>query len=996
MIKSGLLGLFLLVSMFTTRIGFSQVVVNEGSNKNYSQVTDEDGDSDDWIELYNAGSSPVNLAGYSLTDNQSNPQKWIFPPRILAPGEYLIVFCSGKNRLETSPFTNVSFISGFVPSVGWNLHSFTTPFAWDGVSNILINTCSYSNTGYISNSVFNQSQLSYASTLFTYNDGNDNSCYAANGEVSSSRPVVRINGIQIGTADIQNNTTSYPAPYGNWYWSSRHQFLFRASELQAAGLTAGNFNSLEFDVTYTDSVNYTYVDVSINHTQLTDITNSFTQSVGTNFHTNFTISSLGETIYLFNPTQQLVSSLYIHAETYDVSTGLLPDAGTDTVWFQPATPGSSNNSSTPYTSIALSPTFNLQGGVYSTFQTTGITDQNIASDSARVFYTTNGNDPDTNSTLYTGTSIPLFYSTVVKARAYVSGKLPSPISSTTYLLNANHVTPIISVTTDNSNLFGPSGIFDNYNQDWLRPAYVEYYDSATNYRRMSQPSGMIMDGGAGGSRWQPQKSFRLELANGVLGENPLIHQVIPTIGRNRYSDFYIRNGSNQYNLLPYKDAALVRMLGQGTYNYYSAWRPVTVYLNGNYWGLYELREKLNAEKFRLLDNADPSTIELLSQSYFYGGMLRAIQGSTENFWNSTDSLELLSTSDSLYWDKANQYFDLQNYCDYIAAESWVGNTDWPYNNIRIQRSNGSNFRWRFVLQDVELSLAPNGWTDCNFNGIQHLLNSDWSPFVHPWNKGMQNPKFKAYFINRYADLMNEFYREDRLLDIEQQCFDLTISEMQNQYQRWGDPNNIGGQITDYYNNHLTFREQLQCRNEQVRQQIVSTLQLPRQVKVTLDVVPAQTGRIAISTLQPDNYPWDGIYFDGVPVRLEAIANMDYEFSHWELNSLLSDTTNSLYNDTLQTDSVVFRAHFKKIPGVGVQTFGNESCKIYPNPASDRVYIEGSWKSGDRIRLTDMCGRVRLDMLATTGNKMVLDVRGLTEGIYLLDVGGRVGKLVVGR
>src|SRR5687767_14235723 len=163
----GLVVPFLFICQFSS----GQVIINEGCNKNYSILTDEDGDYEDWIEIYNAGSTTIDLYNYYLTDNISNPDKWMFPHLNIAPGEFEIIYCSSKDRYATEPFTTVLNSGTFTPTTGWNTHNFTTPFFWDGVSSIAINICSYSNTGYITNSVFNQSYTAFNSTTFAYNDG---------------------------------------------------------------------------------------------------------------------------------------------------------------------------------------------------------------------------------------------------------------------------------------------------------------------------------------------------------------------------------------------------------------------------------------------------------------------------------------------------------------------------------------------------------------------------------------------------------------------------------------------------------------------------------------------------------------------------------------------------------------------------------------------------------------------------------------------------------
>ncbi len=139
----------------------AQVVINEGSNRNYLTIADENGEYPDWIELYNAGNQTVNLYNYALSDDVEEPSKWTFPNVSIGPGEYMLVFCSGKDRKPVTGFIIVINTGTFTPQTGWNTHNFTQPFYWDGVSNILVNTCSYSSTGYTSNSVFYQTPTSY-------------------------------------------------------------------------------------------------------------------------------------------------------------------------------------------------------------------------------------------------------------------------------------------------------------------------------------------------------------------------------------------------------------------------------------------------------------------------------------------------------------------------------------------------------------------------------------------------------------------------------------------------------------------------------------------------------------------------------------------------------------------------------------------------------------------------------------------------------------------
>ncbi len=240
-----LIGLHLtMFALFLATTIQAQVVINEGCNRNFSTLADEDSDYEDWIELYNAGSAEVDLFGYSLTDDVAVPNKWVMPHVLLPAGGFLTIYCSDKDRYETTPFTFLSNSGPFIPETGWNSHVFSEPYFWDGTSNLLVNVCSYSSLGYITNSVFNQTDVGYNASLSNFQDGSPAACGAFTGGLSTLRPNMKLNETTVGTGTEQNCNTCYPAPYGNWYWGARHEFLIRASELTASGLVAGNIDSL--------------------------------------------------------------------------------------------------------------------------------------------------------------------------------------------------------------------------------------------------------------------------------------------------------------------------------------------------------------------------------------------------------------------------------------------------------------------------------------------------------------------------------------------------------------------------------------------------------------------------------------------------------------------------------------------------------------------------------------------------------------------------------
>ncbi|MFM7078996.1 MAG: lamin tail domain-containing protein, partial [Bacteroidota bacterium] len=329
----------------------AQVVINEGSNKNYSTIADENGDFPDWIEIFNSGTDTVSLLNYSLTDDPANPTKWTFPNVELLPGTFKVVFCSGKNRKPTSGFVQVVSETNYNATVGWNTHGFNAPFNWDGVSSLLINVNSYA-IGYTTNSVFNQTATAYNSTIFAFQDGSPAVLESEYGFKVPVRPNLKLNGVAVGTGTQQNSPFDYPAPYGNWYWAAKNQMVVPASELLAAGLAPGPITSIGFDVVSTDpSTVYQNMDIAIKQVSYTEVSSIF-EPVDTSLrlHTNFKFPRLGETVYLYDDNQSLISSLLVNPEQQDVSTGLFTNANTSAgpVLFAVPTPGSTNNMSPTY------------------------------------------------------------------------------------------------------------------------------------------------------------------------------------------------------------------------------------------------------------------------------------------------------------------------------------------------------------------------------------------------------------------------------------------------------------------------------------------------------------------------------------------------------------------------------------------------------------------------------------------------------------------------
>jgi len=670
----------------------AQVVLNEVSNKNFTSILDNDGDNEDWIELYNPTDSIVDITGWFITDNKKRPTKWSFNNQAISENSHLLIFASGKDRNSTpqnyywrtaiQPSETFKYIVPSDSTFGdWNSLAFDDKEWLSGQAGF----------GYGDN---DDSTIVPEGTIVVYVRKSFNFSVTGNFHEAllhidyDDGFIAYINGVEVCRSGITGTPT----------WNSLADYNHEAY-MKDGGLPKSFFVNKEvLDSILVEGENVLAIEVHNVGSSSSDLSlipflsilvsdstlyypvpDWFLQTINNELHSNFKISSKGETIYLFNNHKVVQDSLEVDVDELNYSVGRAYDGSDSLAQFSKATPGKSNNISTPYfNGYEQMPYYSHAAGYYSdsinVFMNSHTSDVNIT-------YTIDGSDPDESSLLYTGNPIKLITTTTIRARSYSStNKMPSKIHTATYILNEEYDIPVLSVSTNNEHLYGESGIFTNWKESWNKPCFVEYFNTIDTLS-FSQFAGIQMDGGAGGSRFLDQHSFRIEPGNGTFGEGDLKYKLIPDRPeRKSYSSFYLRNGSNQHLVLPYKDALEVKAMGKNTHNYYSAYRPVIVLINGKYFGVYELREKINEDYLQRNYNMDTDSIDLLGVSYFKGGDLLANEGTTDQFHADYNKFISMDPKSIEYLDEVSEFLDLNNYTDYVIAQSWINNIDWAFNN----------------------------------------------------------------------------------------------------------------------------------------------------------------------------------------------------------------------------------------------------------------------------------------------------------------------------
>jgi hypothetical protein len=688
---------------------------------------------------------------------------------------------------------------------------------------------------------------------------------------------------------------------------------------------------------------------------------------GAPLHLNFEIDSDGETIRLTAPSGAVADTLAAGRIPLDASFGRQPDGGDGLAYFESPTPGRPNTagSGAPSGSVRIAPA----PGFYPNGVSVSLT--GAAGETVR--YTTDGTDPDRSSPAADG-PLRLDGSAVLKARTFRQGALAGPVSTATFLVEYPSGLAVVSIVIPPDYLFDPDiGIYvegksaamggypgfeigppANYWEDWVRPGHVDFIepDGASGF---SADVGLEMHGKT--SRRLPQKSFTV-LFRGKWGRKELRYPLFPGLGVDVFRSFLLRNAGsdNTDNAggVQFRDG-LVARLTAGLDLDVEAYRPCAVFINGSYWGVYELRELECADYIASHHGVDPDGLDILDDYHRLDPWI--LEGDAETF---NDLIRFLSDHDPL--DGADAEFvrsrvEVDNYLCYMAVQIYLANQDGPGHNCRFWRPRTAGGRFRWLLYDADLSFGqmlfvpavhydPRAYED---DTIAYYLEENGPSWPNPpestflFRKILANPEFRDAFLNRLADLMNSVFLPDTVLARIVEVREALAPEMDRHFGRWGRP------VTDWETGIETLTEFARNRPEWLRNIAVDEFGLSGTAKITVAADPPDGGSVRLNSLALSRLPWTGMYFRDVPIRLTADPSPGRRFLRWEGSEGTSDPV----LDLVPRGEVRIRAVFD---GAAGETGGNGPPSSFalpqnhPNPFNSETRIRWSVPVRSRIVL----------------------------------------------
>lgn len=619
-------------------------------------------------------------------------------------------------------------------------------------------------------------------------------------------------------------------------------------------------------------------------------------------HTNFRLSVEGEFLGFYDKQKSVVDSLTYTHQRNNISFGRSASDLTEWGFFQVPSP-ENKNGNISYSAMLENPHFSAESGFYPA----GMTINLSSPEGAVIRYTMNGDEPVQTSGICSG-QITINSTTCVRAKAFKEGYLESEIITHTFFIGVYKSLPVVSLVTDSDNLFsdqtgiyviGTNGIRSgcsntpmNLNQDWERPANIELFDESGKVQ-INQLAGIKIFGGCSRQRY-PIKSFEV-FARRMYGKGSFDCKIFKTEDISQFESFLIRSSSDDQMQTMFRDG-LAHTLASDLKVETQAYQPAVIYINGQYWGIQNLREKYNEAYFEEHYGVTEDNLNVIKNnpSVTYN----VEHGTNSGYLNMLSFLSAHRNDKNIY-DNMNKQMDIESYIDYMAAQIYLSPDDWPGNNIRYWRSyTGRYNRWRWACYDMDQVVRSNNtrWNSIllattPYNG-NNWPNPPWS--VELFNNLLKGERFKNEFLLRIMFLMNTSLSPDHIIHVVDSLHDKISDEMPFHIQRWGgqlvnDPlreswiQPLPRSMEEWENHVQVMRDFAVSRPDTAINMLRRYFKLSTAVNITVKNNDPGKGFLYMGPKKIPGADHHGRYFAVVPLELNARPRPGFKFLRWEVS-----------------------------------------------------------------------------------------------------------------
>lgn len=723
------------------------VRISEVLRKNRYSIIDSYGSRGKWVELYNSTDQTVSLSGYYLSDEEDDPFKWALPDTQITGYGYLVIFLSGKESTESeihAPFSLGSDENSLVLTKMEGLRQDileVPPGLGDDVS---VGRAADGTLRY-----YTKPTPGYANA-HGFESADSLGCFSTDSVYITE--VCAVNPIRSGENDWIElyNGTGNTVDLTGWYLSDDPAVPTKYC------MTGGTVAPGEH-----------FVIEATSHTSR--------QKIGV---ATFGISPSGDTIVLSDREGSVVDTFETGALSLGITSGRIEsDPEGNRVFFKSPTRGKKNsdNSVGGYTA---QPIFSETGLYQKTQCAVAIS---CSTPGAKIYYTTDGSKPTTGSKVY---NEPIIFkkNTVLRAIAVSEGKLNSPITSFTYLFVDPHTLPVVCVNGDPQNIKEVFAAKSNKTKV-EREAFIQYYEDG----RMGTefPCGIKAKGA--GTIVYKQKSLAIHLRAGY-GQSSVTYPFFDYGDISTFSSLVLRNSGQDFG--DHSTDARVRdsfasRAAVGMHLDYAMTRPVIMYLNGEYYGIYDFNEDLNKDYLVAHYGVDGDAVDIIKRNTT---VLKGDNKDIKRVFAYAVDKDL--SKDSVY-EEFLQWIDVEYFTDYFIAQTYFSNSDMF--NQKYWRSQDYRVKWRPIYYDLDFC----GANSAKRNIMSQYFNENGVPshdgsltYMNIYIGLKKNAGWRAYAAERYVECICKYYDPDRLLGILDELIAEMKPEMARHISKWGRPKSM--------------------------------------------------------------------------------------------------------------------------------------------------------------------------------------------------------------
>ncbi len=727
--------------------GDSKLLINEVMTSNAMTLNDGKGQYPDWVEIINTGSEDINLNGFGLSDNISDPLKWRFPDVTIKAGQQLVVFCSG---LSTPYMGDGPLYANF------KLSSYSAEVSLSDERGRLIDSVTIGEMS--SDWVYGREFQNGAptgqwliSSLPTPGYPNTDAGFAE--FESSSRAALG----DIVISEILSSNNKYDTADG-----AKSDYI----EVENRGSGAVNLQGYGLTDDASNPAKFRFPDVTLQPgDHLAVITNGVSNTSGNYLGAAFKLNKLGSTVALFNAQDQLLDRYFLGVQQQNLSIGRAAGSS-ETAYFEP-TPNQPNGEGKA--GFVSEITFDKQPGKYD-----GAIQLSLSStEGSAIYYTTDGSEPTQSSKQYAG-PITINETTSIRAKAFKQGYIESGITTETYFINTSHTLPVVSITTEHNGLFDPAtGIYTNSKKDVEVPASFELYDES-GQRVFQQDIGLQMTGGMT-LQLKEQKSLAI-YARSKYGKGTLGYPFFPNRNFTEYKSIILRTAGREGGMLTKLKTYVALGLVDGKMNVMTqAGRPCVVYINGKYWGIYFMMEKRN--KYMVAQHEGITDDSVIDNINLAKGLKTVNNGSSEGYKDIYNYINAhknsMSEKENFDWVAAR--LDTDSFMDFMINEIYIANND--TGNVQYYQIPPDG-KWIQIYQDVDDSFS-------SFDTVAERMKPSVAG-SDIFNALLKYKPWKDAFIERFAWALKNIYSKDRVTAAIDDAANLIRSEVAAENVRWSE------------------------------------------------------------------------------------------------------------------------------------------------------------------------------------------------------------------